>query len=153
MLDGISWSTPFIPVSGERATRGNIGSRQRFVNVPLRPGFRRVDFENFRYCVVFDRDTVFIGSLNFGPRSEAINTETGLVIRSPDLAEDILEVVDTPKDTVFWRVRLDADGGLVWEAAAWKEWKAAVEREEPDASFWRRLLLLFLAPWISESLL
>jgi cardiolipin synthase C len=36
---------------------------------------------------VFDRRKVFIGSMNFDQRSKRINTEVGLIIDSPELAQ------------------------------------------------------------------
>jgi len=38
---------------------------------------------------VFDRQRVFIGSMNFDQRSMHLNTEIGLVIDSPDLAQQV----------------------------------------------------------------
>ena len=35
---------------------------------------------------VFDQQEVFVGSMNFDPRSESCNTEIGLFIRSPEMA-------------------------------------------------------------------
>ena len=36
---------------------------------------------------VFDRKKIFIGSMNFDQRSQRINTEIGLIIGSPDMAQ------------------------------------------------------------------
>jgi putative cardiolipin synthase len=36
---------------------------------------------------VFDRQRLFIGSMNFDPRSKRLNTEIGLIIDSPELAQ------------------------------------------------------------------
>jgi putative cardiolipin synthase len=41
--------------------------------------------------MVFDRQSVWIGSFNLDPRSIGINTEIGLMIDSPDLAEQVAE--------------------------------------------------------------
>jgi phosphatidylserine/phosphatidylglycerophosphate/cardiolipin synthase-like enzyme len=68
--------------------------------------------------VVFDRDTGFVGSLNFDPRSEAINTETGIIVRSQVLAEEILDIVDAAKRKALYRMRLDANGSLLWDASS-----------------------------------
>jgi len=37
--------------------------------------------------LVFDRSSVYVGSMNFDRRSIWLNTEVGLIIRSPELAE------------------------------------------------------------------
>ena len=40
-------------------------------------------------ALVFDRESVFIGSYNLDPRSANINTEAGLYVESPELAEQV----------------------------------------------------------------
>jgi cardiolipin synthase C len=37
--------------------------------------------------IVFDRQRIFIGSMNFDERSRHLNTEIGLIIESPELAD------------------------------------------------------------------
>ena len=44
---------------------------------------------------VFDRQHVFVGSLNLDPRSVVENTEIGMIIESPEIAADIAEWFDT----------------------------------------------------------
>src|ERR1700687_5482977 len=44
---------------------------------------------------VFDRQKLFIGSMNFDQRSYRINTEVGLIIDSPELAKETAERFDT----------------------------------------------------------
>ena len=66
-------------------------------------------------AVVFDREGVFIGSLNLDPRSLDINTEAGLYVESPELAQQVIAYMDsgvTPKNS--YRVLLDEDGSLYW---------------------------------------
>ena len=45
--------------------------------------------------MVFDREAVFIGSFNLDPRSAVINTEAGLYIESPELAERLVAYMAT----------------------------------------------------------
>ena len=67
-------------------------------------------------ALVGDRSRCFIGSLNLDPRAMRINTESGLLIDSPELAgklleilrsialsDDALEVVTDDKDRLQWR--------------------------------------------------
>lgn len=67
---------------------------------------------------VFDRQTVFIGSLNFDPRSVRLNTEIGLVCDSPALARDIVDGLEAELDKVAWRLEWVRDaqgqGRLMW---------------------------------------
>ena len=96
---------------------------------------------------LFDREVVFIGSLNLDPRSVDLNTELGLVVHSPELAEEQLasfERVISPE--VAWRLRLDDDGELVWEGSDGGD--PQTWHNEPDTSWWQRfkVSLLTLLP-------
>ncbi|TXS95427.1 phospholipase D family protein [Parahaliea maris] len=65
---------------------------------------------------VVDRRYVFIGSMNFDPRSARINTEMGAFVDSPALAEDMAAIIErdmAPENA--WRVQLDAEGELYWQ--------------------------------------
>lgn len=66
-------------------------------------------------AVVVDREYAFIGSMNFDPRSAAINTEAGAFIRSPGLAEELARLMERdmqPENA--WQVLLDDDGDVYW---------------------------------------
>ena len=66
-------------------------------------------------AVVVDRQQVFIGSMNFDPRSFNINTEAGAFVQSPGLAEDLARVMErdmAPKNA--WQVFLDDKKKLYW---------------------------------------
>jgi putative cardiolipin synthase len=66
-------------------------------------------------AIVVDRKRVFIGSMNLDPRSFQLNSEMGVVIESPDLAEKLAAVMDRgmlPENS--WRVELDPKGDLRW---------------------------------------
>ena len=103
-------------------------------------------------CAVFDGQTLFVGSLNFDPRSDKYNTEIGLFIRSGEMARQVLKLVEVLKQQGAYRLRLAADGqGVEWESA--DSGGTTVLRQEPDTGFWQRLMLDLLAPLTPESLL
>jgi putative cardiolipin synthase len=56
-----------------------------------------------------DRSRVFVGSFNFDPRSQLLNTEMGLVIDSPTFAERLAGTFDTVVPLVAYEVRLTSD--------------------------------------------
>lgn len=65
--------------------------------------------------VVMDRRYVFIGSMNFDPRSSSINTEAGAFVDSPGLAADVAALMERdmgPENA--WRVFLDENGDPYW---------------------------------------
>jgi putative cardiolipin synthase len=66
-------------------------------------------------AMVFDDESVFIGSFNLDPRSANINTEAGLYVESPALAKQLLTYMEegiAPENS--YRVTLDEKGDLVW---------------------------------------
>jgi cardiolipin synthase C len=101
---------------------------------------------------VVDRKTLFVGSMNLDPRSAAINTELGAVIESPQLARELMRVIDIDRLQSAYRVRLSSRGsGIEWLSV--EEDKEVVLTEEPDSSIWQRVKLWLLRPFIPESLL
>ena len=101
---------------------------------------------------VIDRRRVFIGSMNFDPRSDKHNTEMGLFIDSPQLAREVLRLMDLDKLQASYRVVLRPEGsGLRWLAAD-DEGEVSFDRE-PDVSFATRFWLELLAPFAPEELL
>ena len=53
---------------------------------------------------------IFVGSFNFDPRSAHLNTEMGLVLESPALAERLARDFDDEVPNLAYEVRLAADG-------------------------------------------
>ena len=88
-------------------------------------------------AMVFDRKAVFIGSFNLDPRSAVINTEAGLFIESPELAERLSAYMATgvaPANS--YRVFLDPNGGIVWETV--RNGENVSYGNEPETGFRRR---------------
>ena len=94
-------------------------------------------------AVVFDREAVFIGSFNLDPRSASINTEAGLYVESPELAEQVIEYMDEgiePQNS--YRVVLDEDGELVWITEI--DGREVRYHNEPETSFRQRFMSGFI---------
>lgn len=80
----------------------------------------KLDCTDFLYSlhaksVVFDRETIFVGSFNLNPRSDVLNTETALIVESKELAARL--AVDISRDMQpenSWRVAIDDGGSLSW---------------------------------------
>ena len=102
-------------------------------------------------AMAFDREAVFIGSFNLDPRSAVINTEAGLYIESPELAERLVAYMETgvaPANS--YRVLLDPNGEMVWETV--KDGKRVRYQDEPETGFRRRFVtdLLKMLPIESQ---
>jgi putative cardiolipin synthase len=91
-------------------------------------------------CVVFDRESVFVGSFNLDPRSAALNTETGVMIDSPELAREVAAFLDesiAPESA--YRVTLDDDGDLLWTTVGANG--PLTYRKDPETSWWQRFVV------------
>ncbi|BCB27226.1 phospholipase D family protein [Sulfurimicrobium lacus] len=105
---------------------------------------------------VFDRQRLFIGSMNFDQRSMHLNTEVGLIIDSPELAQQLaarFEAMVQPVNSYKLALRPNDSGGapdLVWQSQ--EDGKAVVYDTEPARSNWQRfeVHLLSLLPLDKE---
>ena len=97
--------------------------------------------------VVIDKKRLFIGSMNLDPRSATINTELGAVIDSPQLARELLRIIDIDRLQSAYRVRLKANGsGLEWLSNDGE--KEMILTEEPDSTPWLRFKSWLLTPFV-----
>ena len=83
----------------------------------------------------FDRNHMFLGSMNLDGRSEQYNTEVGVMIRSPELTAELLSVLDF--ESVSYRVELGPDNGFRWIDG--RDGSHAVLDSEPEAGLMRKL--------------
>jgi len=105
---------------------------------------------------VFDRQRVFIGSMNYDQRSMHLNTEIGLIIDSPELAQQIIsrfEAMVKPENSYMLVLRPNEAGStpiLVWRTQ--EDAKTIEYDSEPARSVWERINvhLLSLLPLDSE---
>jgi putative cardiolipin synthase len=101
---------------------------------------------------VVDRRWLFVGSMNLDPRSATLNTELGAVIDSPQLAREMIRIIDIDRLQSAYRLRLSPDG-LRTEWLGYEDEKETVLTEEPGASWWLRVKAMLLSPFVPESLL
>ena len=90
-------------------------------------------------AMAFDGEAVFIGSFNLDQRSAAINTEAGLYIESPELAQMLSAYMAAgvaPANS--YRVSLDPKGKVTWETESGGQ--RVRYRNEPETGFRRRLV-------------
>lgn len=94
---------------------------------------------------VIDGQRLFIGSFNFDPRSAHLNTEMGLVVHSPSLAQNLSRSVHERLAASAYRLERTPAGKVVWQdtdAAG----QTRTLRQEP-APWWRRMLAR-IAAWL-----
>jgi cardiolipin synthase C len=106
---------------------------------PTRAGFMGLHSKG----MVVDRQRVYIGSMNFDPRSATLNSEMGVIIESPGLAEALARLIERDLQPAnSWRIEIDDKGGLVWIND-----RETVTRQ-PARNFWQRVedVIFMMAP-------
>ena len=102
---------------------------------------------------VIDRKTLFVGSMNFDPRSAWSNTESGLLIESSQLANQVRNLINEDANAGIYRLRLAADGETIEWVARGSDGKEHGLPEEPDNDWLTRLKLWLVGPLTPEELL
>jgi putative cardiolipin synthase len=98
---------------------------------------------------VFDRQKIFMGSMNFDQRSKAINTEVGLIIDSAELAQQTAARFDAmvrPENCYALALGPRTGTGpphLVWRTT--EGGKSVEYAREPARSLWQRLKIALLS--------
>lgn len=95
--------------------------------------------------LVVDRQELFIGSFNFDPRSNNINTEIGLYVNSPELAAQVAEYMDEGvKLENCYRLEVEKDEEENVDRLVWVTLDESGNEiryySEPDASWWKRII-------------
>jgi putative cardiolipin synthase len=87
---------------------------------------------------VVDRSRVYIGSFNLDPRARDFNTEMGVLIDNPELAQELAQVAEElmqPQNS--WQVKLNDEGKLTWQSGE------DIRTRQPAQSFWQRVMDVF----------
>lgn len=99
--------------------------------------------------MVVDDRISFVGSYNMDPRSKYINTETGVIIRSPAFAHRFRQYLDLDlRPENCWRISSDAKGRITWSRQMPGR-KPEIHHHDPDTPWQRRIAywLLTHMPW------
>jgi putative cardiolipin synthase len=97
---------------------------------------------------VVDREVVAIGSFNLDPRSTALNTEIVILVKSTELAAQVIDFMDDgvrPENS--YRVTLETDSETGAERLVWLTENNGEEvryYSEPEVGFWRRFSAWFI---------
>jgi putative cardiolipin synthase len=91
---------------------------------------------------IVDRKELFIGSFNFDPRSANINTELGVIIKSPEMAEVFAEIIDSKTDSQAYEVFLNEKDQLRWRS--FENGQEVIDTKEPRTTWWQRFVAGFM---------
>ena len=83
-----------------------------------------------------DRSRLFVGSYNLDPRSARLNTELGLLIESPQLADRVATLFDADVLANAYQLALADDGHVVWMERT-PQGEALRYGATPGASSWK----------------
>lgn len=100
-----------------------------------------------------DGERLFVGSLNFDPRSAQLNTELGFVIESPAMAMRLSAAFDNDILNNAYQLQLQDGDELVWVERGMDGQIAHEWNTEPYSALWKRLYVRFLSWLPIESLL
>jgi putative cardiolipin synthase len=102
--------------------------------------------------VVIDAQTTFVGSMNMDLRSARENTEIGSLVRSPELAQVVLRLIQGVESAGTYHLRMKpGTSNIQWVAIA--DGQEVIYDDEPEVGLSTRLKAIFIAPFISEGLL
>jgi putative cardiolipin synthase len=135
------WRKPILDAgAGLHELRADAAIQAELVDTPpVRSGFVGLHTK----AMVIDRERSFIGSMNLDPRSEVFNSEMGVVIDSPALAQGLARSIERDMSGAnSWAVARAEDGSLRWRS------DAGERSLQPARSFWQRVqnLVFKLAP-------
>ncbi len=85
---------------------------------------------------VFDRQQAFIGSYNLDPRSAFENTEVGIIVDSPVIANELASIFDKRTYQAVYRLEL-VKGKLRWNH--FENGKTKIYTKDPHTTFFQRL--------------
>lgn len=91
---------------------------------------------------VVDRTSLFIGSFNWNQRSLNRDTESGVIIHSPELAVDFQDRVTAWLPESSFRLTLDDSNKIVWTTV--ENGQEVSTHSEPQAGSWMRFKAWFL---------
>ncbi|GIU29733.1 phosphatidylserine/phosphatidylglycerophosphate/cardiolipin synthase family protein [Shewanella sp. MBTL60-007] len=85
---------------------------------------------------ITDKQSTFVGSFNFDPRSAWLNTEMGLIIDNEQLAGEVVDGIEASLARNTYRLAIE-EGELIW----FDDLHQRIIYTEPDAGLWRKFLV------------
>ena len=84
--------------------------------------------------IIYDSDSVYIGTLNLDPRSEFLNTEIGMFIKNDELTRMVHNTFNEDLNNgMYWQVKYNSEGKLIWQ------YRDEIRTRQPARNFWQRI--------------
>ena len=87
--------------------------------------------------MTIDEKQVFIGSFNFDPRSAYLNTEIGVLLDSPKLANAVHQTMNQNLSKYAYKLLLDANQSINWKIQR-HDGSVKTYQNEPKMKWWQR---------------
>lgn len=87
--------------------------------------------------MAIDQKQVFIGSFNFDPRSAYLNTEIGVLLNSPSLAQSIHTTMDENLSKYAYKLVLNANNKINWKIKQ-HDGNIKTYSTEPKMKWWQK---------------
>ena len=123
----------FLPAVSEQNLYANSKEISKKAKVSLK-GLSRSSLHAKLMAV--DHKQVFIGSFNFDPRSANLNTEIGVIINSPPLANAVHQTMDENLSKHAYKLVLDAQQKINWLKETPQG--TVILRKEPKMKWWQK---------------
>mgnify|MGYP001547877250 CR=1 FL=1 len=87
--------------------------------------------------------------MNFDYRSAVLNTELGLIINSPVMAQQLDNLADAASGSTY-QLRLSADGQNIEWVEDEGDGKTKMYHEPPETTAWQHFMFHVLSPFVPE---
>lgn len=100
--------------------------------------------------VVVDRQSALVGSMNLDPRSAKLNSEMGVLMRSPEIAQQLAVLFDDVSRGSY-HLSLGEGQRVQWNTTPPDP--ALLDQSEPEAKAWLKFGIKLLSPFAPEEML
>lgn len=100
--------------------------------------------------ITIDKKQVFIGSMNLDPRSVIYNTELGVLLDSPQLAQHLHYEMQHNLENYAWQLQLDENQNIIWTLPQTQP--DLILTQEPQMTWWQKTGLTMFSWLPVESL-
>ena len=131
----------FLPALGQNA----LGTYTKKLSKEAKISLKGLSRSSLHAKMMAMDDQVFIGSFNLDPRSSHLNTEIGVLLDSPTLAQSIHDTMNHNIDHYSYELSLTPEQKIAWTRQ--NNGKTKIYVHEPGMSWWQKSGLTFIS-WL-----
>lgn len=129
----------FLPALGNNA----LGTYTKKLSKETKISLKHLSRSSLHAKMMALDDQVFIGSFNLDPRSAKLNSEIGVLLDSPILAQAIHTTMNDSINYYSYELKLTSDNQIVWKRQNNK--KIITYHHEPQMKWWQHTGLKFVS--------